>query len=154
MHTYTHAHTHRAHLLQSEVADPMRNPFYEKSSSVLHITVTALNITLWKQLYLRTDAETTLSISGFEAIKQLKDTNTALKSTLETVRKWVSIYFQSLWFSHASVVSVTSNTSVSKIKLLLLTCVLWCWLFVPIIIYYSELEQLQVEGRKYASNWT
>ena len=65
----------------------MRNPLYEKNPSVLQITVTALNVTLWKQLYLRTDAESSLSLSGFEAIKELRDTNTALKKALEDVRK-------------------------------------------------------------------
>ena len=83
-HTYTHVH--RAHLLEPAVADPMRNPLYEKNPSVLQLTVTGLNVTLWKQLYLRTDGESSLSLSGFEAIKELKDTNTALKSTLEGVQ--------------------------------------------------------------------
>ena len=90
IHTRTHTHTHstyRAHLLDPAVADPMRNPLYEKNPSVLQLTVTGLNVTLWKQLYLRTDGESSLSLSGFEAIKELKDTNTALKNRLEDVQK-------------------------------------------------------------------
>ena len=91
-HTHTHIHTHtlsayRAHLLEPAVADPMRNPLYEKNPSVLQLTVTGLNVTLWKQLYLRTDGDSSLSLSGFEAIKELKDTNTALKNRLEDVQK-------------------------------------------------------------------
>ena len=82
----SHSYTHRAHLLEPAVADPMRNPLYEKNPSVLQLTVTGLNVTLWKQLYLRTDGESSLSLSGFEAIKELKDTNSALKSTLEGVQ--------------------------------------------------------------------
>ena len=64
----------------------MTNPLYEKNPTVLKITVTALNVSLWKQLYLRMDAESTLPLVGFEAIKHLKDTNSALKETLESVK--------------------------------------------------------------------
>lgn len=39
-----HAHTHRAYLSQDEVLRPMLNPLYEKNSSVLLLTVHALNV--------------------------------------------------------------------------------------------------------------
>jgi len=37
-------HTHRAYLSQDEVLQPMLNPLYEKNSSVLLLTVHALNV--------------------------------------------------------------------------------------------------------------
>jgi len=85
-----HAHTHRAYLSQDEVLQPMLNPLYEKNSSVLLLTVHALNVTLWKRLYLRMDIEPSLSLPGYEATCKLKETNTQLKRTLNQVRRCVA----------------------------------------------------------------
>ena len=120
-----HAHTFRNYLAQLDEAGPMVNPLYEKNSSVMLITVTALNVTLWKRLYLRCDAKSSLTVPNYEAIKLLKDKNAKLKQDLADVRKSV----------------MHSRNFVSNMKSLYL-------------FFYRELEEQQLQGRKFASNWS
>lgn len=82
----------------------MLNPLYDKNTSVLLITVTALNVTLWRQLFLRTDALEELHLPGYDALRLLKEENLSRQEKLMEVK--------------------------------------------------SELEELQKQGRKYASNWS
>lgn len=65
----------------------MLNPLYEKNSSVLLITVTALNVTLWQRLYLRTDALEELQLPGYEALRLLKEENCSRQERLKEVRR-------------------------------------------------------------------
>lgn len=81
---------YRDHLSQREVGAPLLNPLYEKNPAVLVITVTALNVTLWKSMYLRRDARDSLTLPGFEAVKRLKDTNTKLKQELTDIKLLVT----------------------------------------------------------------
>lgn len=74
------------HLSQKAVLKPMLNALYEKNSTVLLITVTALNVTLWKRLYLRRGLEPGLLVPGQQAVRRLKETNTSLKRALTDIR--------------------------------------------------------------------
>ena len=65
----------------------MLNPIYEKNSSVLLITVTALNVTLWRRLYLRTDAKEDLDLPGHEALRLLKEENSSRQERLKEVKR-------------------------------------------------------------------
>lgn len=67
----------------------MLNPIYEKNSSVLLITVTALNVTLWKRLYLRTDILEELELPGYEALRLLKQENCSRQEKLKEVKRLV-----------------------------------------------------------------
>ncbi len=68
----------------------MLNPIYEKNTSVLLITVTALNVTLWKRLYLRTDAAEELKLPGYEALRLLKEENCSRQERLKEI-KWYAM---------------------------------------------------------------
>jgi hypothetical protein len=65
----------------------MLNPLYEKNTSVLLITVTALNVTLWQRLYLRTDASEELDLPGYEALWLLKEENKTRHDHLKEVKQ-------------------------------------------------------------------
>jgi len=65
----------------------MLNPLYEKNASVLLITVTALNVTLWKRLFLRTDLLEELELPGYEALRLLKEENRSRQERLKDVRR-------------------------------------------------------------------
>ena len=70
-----------------ENSTPMLNPLYEKNSSVLLISVTALNVSLWRRLYLRTDAQEELDLPGFEALRLLKQENISRQERLKEVKR-------------------------------------------------------------------
>ncbi len=65
----------------------MLNPIYEKNSSVLQITVTTLNVSLWRRLYLRTDALEQLELPGYEALRLLKEESTSRHERLQEVKR-------------------------------------------------------------------
>ena len=67
----------------------MLNPLYEKNPSVLLITVTALNVTLWKRLYLRTDGDPNLYLPTHKALRLLKEENHSRKEKLKEVKRFV-----------------------------------------------------------------
>lgn len=76
-----------AYLAQPDVLEKMLNPLYEKNSSVLILSVHALNVTLWKRLYLCTDVSPAVSLPEHASQRELKDINTALKKTLAEARQ-------------------------------------------------------------------
>ncbi|XP_064382169.1 myotubularin-related protein 9-like [Halichondria panicea] len=92
------------YLSQPHVYSPLLNPLYDLNPSVLLLSVSPLTVTLWRRLYLNTSIEAQLTPPTLNALKELKDTNTALREKLSTVRK--------------------------------------------------ELMDLQIKGRKFASNWS
>ncbi len=102
------------------------NPIYEKNSSVLLITVTALNVTLWKRLYLRTDAREELKLPGYEELRLLKEENHSRRERLKEVKGYIC--------------------NIGGKELIIIAHGAY--------YYISELEALQAKGRKYASNWS
>lgn len=66
----------------------MVNPLYEKNPAVLLITVTALNVTLWKRLYLRSDAKEELDLPLYEAVRLLKEENCSRLEKLQEVKRY------------------------------------------------------------------
>lgn len=70
-----------------ENSKQMLNPIYEKNSSVLQITVTTLNVSLWRRLYLRTDALEQLELPGYEALRLLKEESTSRHERLQEVKR-------------------------------------------------------------------
>lgn len=67
----------------------MINPIYEKNPSILLITVTALNVALWKRLYLRTDAREGLYLPSYEELRLLKEENSTRHEKLQEVQRSV-----------------------------------------------------------------
>ena len=91
---YTHALTHcmahfslRRYLSQPEILSSLLNPLYDRNPSLLNLTVSHLTVTLWKRLYLRTGLDPVLTPPSLNALRELKDTNNALKEKLGDVRK-------------------------------------------------------------------
>ena len=78
----------RDYLAVPENHKTMLNPLYEKNTSVLLITVTALNVTLWRQLYLRTDALEELDLPGYDALRLLKEENLSRQEKLKEVKRY------------------------------------------------------------------
>lgn len=79
--------------LQSRAEKKMVNPLYERNPGVLLITVTALNVGLWRRLYLRTDAEEELELPGYEALRLLKEENKSRKERLAEVKRSACVHF-------------------------------------------------------------